>query len=127
MKICTLFYVLFDCIENLEFYGNIELLSALKETKKGGKKMNVAEWILVAILSITLLVFLIVGIIALVKWNHLVDEAKKVVIKGQDIAETANDIAENVKGITSIGSVVKNLTNRIETDAKKSKKPEKKV
>ena len=55
--------------------------------------MNIAEWILVAFLSVALLVFLIVGIVALVKWNHLVDEAKKVVKKGQDIADTTNDIA----------------------------------
>ena len=75
--------------------------------------MNIAEWILVSLLSITLLIFLIIAIVALVKWNHLVDEAKKVIIKSQDIAETANDIAENVKGMTSVGNVVKTLSEKV--------------
>ena len=74
--------------------------------------MNIAEWILVAFLSVAFLIFLIIGIIALVKWNHLVDEAKKVVVKSQDIASTANDIAENVKGITSVGNLVQAVTTK---------------
>ena len=89
--------------------------------------MTIAEWILVAFLSVALLVFLIVGIVALVKWNHLVDEAKKVIIKGQDIAETTNDIAENVKGMTSFGKVIKTVSDSVakavdEKTTKKSKK-----
>lgn len=87
--------------------------------------MNLAEWILVAFLSIALLIFIIVGIIALVKWNHLVDEAKKIVIKGQDIAETTNDIAENVKGMTSLGNIVKTISNNVSDNLSK-KKPSKK-
>ena len=90
--------------------------------------MNIAEWILVAFLSIALLVFLIIGIIALIKWNHLVDEAKKIVIKGQDIAETTNDIAENVKGMTSFGKVIKTVSDSVadSIDKKTTKKPTKK-
>ncbi len=86
--------------------------------------MTIAEWILVAFLSVALLVFLIVGIVALVKWNHLVDEAKKVVIKGQDIAETTNDIAENVKGMTSFGNIIKTVSNSVAdaVDDKSTKK-----
>lgn len=86
--------------------------------------MNIAEWILVAFLSVALLVFLIIGIVALVKWNHLVDEAKKVVIKGQDIAETTNDIAENVKGMTSFGNIIKTVSNSVAdaVDDKSTKK-----
>lgn len=87
--------------------------------------MNLAEWILVAFLSVALLIFIIVGIIALVKWNHLVDEAKKIVIKGQDIAETTNDIAENVKGMTSLGNIVKTISNNVSDNLSK-KKPSKK-
>lgn len=86
--------------------------------------MTIAEWILVAFLSVALLVFLIIGIVALVKWNHLVDEAKKVVIKGQDIAETTNDIAENVKGMTSFGNIIKTVSNSVAdaVDDKSTKK-----
>ena len=87
--------------------------------------MNLAEWILVAFLSVALLIFIIVGIIALVKWNHLVDEAKKIFIKGQDIAETTNDIAENVKGMTSLGNIVKTISNNVSDNLSK-KKPSKK-
>ena len=87
--------------------------------------MNLAEWILVAFLSVALLIFIIVGIVALVKWNHLVDEAKKIVIKGQDIAETTNDIAENVKGMTSLGNIVKTISNNVSDNLSK-KKPSKK-
>lgn len=89
--------------------------------------MNVAEWILVGFLSIALLIFIIVGIIVLVKCIHLVDETKKVVIKGQDIAETTNDIVENVKGMTSVGNIVKTVSDNVvknltkDTKSKKSK------
>lgn len=75
--------------------------------------MNVAEWILVGFLSVALLVFIIVGIVTLIKCNHLVDEAKKIVIKGQDIAETTNDIAENVKGMTSVGNIVQTISDSV--------------
>ena len=68
--------------------------------------MNVAEWILVAILSLTLFVFLIVGIILMVRLLSLTDEAKKVVIKSQDIAGNANEVVANVKGLTSVGGTV---------------------
>lgn len=68
--------------------------------------MNVAEWIIVAILSMTLLVFLIVGIVLLVKLIGLTKEAGKIVEEGQDIAKNANGVVSNVKGMTSIGGTV---------------------
>lgn len=80
--------------------------------------MNLAEWILVGFLSVALLIFLILAIVALAKWNSLVDEAKKIVIKSQDIASTANDIAENVKGITSVGGLVQTLTDKFADNIK---------
>ena len=64
--------------------------------------MNVAEWIIVAILSMTLLVFLIVGIVLFVKLIGLTKEAEKVVIESQDIAKNTNGIVSNVRGMTSI-------------------------
>ena len=68
--------------------------------------MNVAEWILVVILSITLFVFLIVGIILFIKLIGVSKEMKKVVVESQDIAKNANGIVSNVKGMTSIGGTM---------------------
>ncbi len=68
--------------------------------------MNTAEWILVAILGITLFIFLIVGIVLMAKLLGLVDDAKRVVGKSQDIAENANEVVANVRGLTSVGGTV---------------------
>ena len=85
--------------------------------------MNVAEWILVAFLSLALLVFLIVGIILLVKLIELTKVAQKIVVKGQDIAAKADDVVDNVKDMTSIGGVVKTFSEKIiEADKKKTSK-----
>lgn len=80
--------------------------------------MNTAEWILVVILSVTLLVFLILGIILLAKLIKMTKEAQKIVVTGQSIAEKADDVAENIKDMTSIGGIVKNFSNKC-TNAKK--------
>lgn len=74
--------------------------------------MNVAEWILVAILSVTLFIFLIVGIILLVKLIGLTKEVKKVVEEGQDIAKNANGIVSNIKGMTSLGGAIQALVDK---------------
>ena len=88
--------------------------------------MNTAEWILVAILSVTLFVFLIVGIVLLIVLIKLTKEAKKVVIKSQDIAENANGIVSNVKGMTSIGGTVEMFVDKYVTPKLKEKLKEKK-
>lgn len=74
--------------------------------------MNTAEWILVAILSVTLFIFLLTGIILLVKLIHLTEDASRVVQRGQDIADNANGIVQNVKGMTSIGGVVQTFVDK---------------
>lgn len=74
--------------------------------------MNVAEWILVAILSLTLLVFLIIGIVLLVKMISLTKEVRKVVIESQDIARNTNGIVTNIKGMTSIGGTMELFIDR---------------
>lgn len=74
--------------------------------------MNVAEWIIVAILSLTLLVFLILGIILLAKLIGLSKEVEKIAIEGQDIAKNANGIAANVKGMTAIGGVAEMFVDK---------------
>ena len=74
--------------------------------------MNVAEWIIVAILSMTLLLFLILGIVLIIRLLDLSKEVKKVVIEGQDIAKNTNGIVTNVKGMTSIGGTVEMFVDR---------------
>lgn len=87
--------------------------------------MNVAEWILVAILSLTLFIFLVVGIVLFVKLLGLVSEAQKVVIKGQDIADNTNGIINNIKGMTSIGGTVQMFVDKYINPKLKNKIKEK--
>lgn len=93
--------------------------------------MNTAEWILVAILSVTLFVFLICGIILIIKLIDLSKSMKEVAIEGKDIARNANGIVSNVKGMTSIGGTIEmfvdkyinpKLKDKIKTDKKEEKK-----
>ena len=93
--------------------------------------MNVAEWILVAILSITLFIFLVVGIILMIRLMGVADEAKRVAVKGQDIADNANDVVENMKGMTAIGSTMgmlvdKYVNPKVKEKIKETKKEEEK-
>ena len=89
--------------------------------------MNVAEWILVVILSITLFIFLVVGIVLMVKLLGVADEAKRVVINSQDISENANGVVSNVRGMTSIGVVVQTFVDKyVEPKLKEDKKYTKK-
>lgn len=88
--------------------------------------MNVAEWILVVILSVTLFIFLVIGIILMVKLLGIADEAKRVVIKGQDIAENANGVVSNVRGMTSIGGVVQTFVDKYVEPKLKEKQATKK-
>lgn len=75
--------------------------------------MNVAEWILVVLLSVTLLIFLITAIVLIIKLIFLAEEAKKIIQTGQGIAAKADDIIDNVKGMTSVGGIVKTFANRV--------------
>lgn len=87
--------------------------------------MNTAEWILVAFLSMALLIFIILGIVLLIKLIGIAKEAKKIVVKGQDIAANANDVVTNVKGLTSVGGVVQTFADKY-MDPKYKKNKEKK-
>lgn len=89
--------------------------------------MNTAEWILVVILSVTLFIFLICGIVLIIKLIGLSKEVKEVVIEGQDIAKNTNGIVSNVKGMTSIGGTVemfvdKYINPKLKEKMKESKK-----
>ncbi len=93
--------------------------------------MNTAEWILVAILSVTLFIFLIVGIILVIKLISLSKEVKKVVVEGQDIAKNTNGIVSNVKGMTAIGGTMemfvdKYINPKLKEKMKDAKKEEEK-
>lgn len=74
--------------------------------------MNTAEWILVAILGVTLFVFLVVGIVLMVKMFDVVDESKRVLRKSQDIADNANEVVSNVRGLTSVGGTVEMFVDK---------------
>lgn len=92
--------------------------------------MDVAEWIIVAILCTTLLVFLIVGIVLIVKLIGLTNEAKEVVRESQDIAKNTSGIVSNIKGMTSIGGTVemfvdKYVNPKLKSKIEKSEKSEK--
>lgn len=83
--------------------------------------MNTAEQILVIFLSTALFIFLVVGIVLIIKLIKFINEAKKIVLTGQSIAEKADDVVDNVKDLTSVGGLVKTLVNNY-NDGKKSKK-----
>lgn len=71
--------------------------------------LNVAEWIIVGILSFFLLVFLILGIILLVKLIKISNQAKRIVETGQSIADKADDVASNIREMTSVGGLLRGL------------------
>lgn len=82
--------------------------------------MEIATWILVVILSIALFVFLVAGIVLAIKLIQATEEAKKVIATSQQIATKADDIVDNVKGMTSVGGIVKNFAVRaMENQAKR--------
>ncbi len=75
--------------------------------------MAIAEWILVIFLSVTLFVFLVSGVVLIIKLIGLAEEVRKIVQTGQGIAAKADDIVDNVKGMTSVGGIVKTFANRV--------------
>ena len=75
--------------------------------------MELATWILVIFLSVTLFIFLVVGIILMIRLIGITKEANKIVLQGQNIAEKADDIADNVRDMTTVGGLVKHFVNNI--------------
>lgn len=70
--------------------------------------MNTAEWIIVAILSLTLFVFLILGILLLTKLldlsrdtKHLIKQLNRIANKGNNIMDDARDTVAGVKSAAS--------------------------
>ncbi len=88
--------------------------------------MNTAEWILVVILSVSLFIFIVLGIALLIKLLKVTKEVNKIVVKGQDIARNANDVVTNIKGMTSLGGVVKTFADKYTDPKYKTEEKEKK-
>ncbi|MBR5620900.1 hypothetical protein IKW75_00170 [Candidatus Saccharibacteria bacterium] len=86
--------------------------------------MNVAEWIIVGILAATLFIFLIIGIIFLIKSIKLVNQLNRIVKSGQDLADKANSIADNFKGAGAavVGGLVNAFTSKYNKGGRQSKK-----
>ena len=71
--------------------------------------LNTAEWIIVGILSFTLFVFLVLGIILIVKLLKITKQAKKIVETSQAVADKADDIADNLRDMTSVGLLTRSI------------------
>ncbi len=69
--------------------------------------MEAPAWILVIFLSVALFIFLVLGIVLIIALIGVTKEAKKIMLQGQNIAETAGDIAENVRDFTTVGGLVR--------------------
>jgi biopolymer transport protein ExbB/TolQ len=83
--------------------------------------METAAWILVIFLSTALFLFIVVGIVLLIKLIDFTKEAKKIVVQSQDIAEKADDIVGNVRDMTTVGGLVKHFVNAYtESEAEKT-------
>lgn len=87
--------------------------------------METPAWILVFILSGMLFLFLLLFIILLIKLIGITKEAKKIMIQGQGIAEKADDIAGNVRDMTTVGGLVKYFVDNYTGDGAKKKKSKK--
>ena len=84
--------------------------------------METPAWILVFILSGMLFLFLVLFIVLLVKLIGVTKEAKKIMIQGQGIAEKADDIAGNVRDMTTVGGLVKYFVENYTGEGAKKKK-----
>jgi biopolymer transport protein ExbB/TolQ len=89
--------------------------------------MEAPAWILVIFLSVALFIFLVLGIVLIIALIGVTKEAKKIMLQGQNIAEKADDIADNVRDMTTVGGLVKYFTeNYLEKAEKKKAKKSKK-
>lgn len=87
--------------------------------------METPAWILVFILSGMLFLFLLLFIILLIKLIGVTKEAKKIMIQGQGIAEKADDIAGNVRDMTTVGGLVRYFVDNYTGEGARKKKAKK--
>ncbi len=83
--------------------------------------MNVAEWIIMVILAVTLFVFLLLGIIVFVKVLKLLKETRRFIATGQEFADKASGVANNLYEMTLVGSI-SGLAKRIKKQYNRFKK-----
>ena len=83
--------------------------------------MNVAEWIIMVILAVTLFIFLILGIIVLVKIMKLIKETRRFIETGQEFADKASGVASNLYEMTFVGGI-SGLAKRIKKQYNKFRK-----
>lgn len=83
--------------------------------------MNVAEWIIMVILAATLFVFLLLGIIVFVKVLKLLKETRRFIATGQEFADKASGVANNLYEMTLVGSI-SGLAKRIKKQYNRFKK-----
>ena len=87
--------------------------------------METPAWILVFILSGMLFLFLLLFIILLIKLIGITKEAKKIMIQGQGIAQKSDDIAGNVRDMTTVGGLVKYFVDNYTGEGARKKKSKK--
>lgn len=83
--------------------------------------MNVAEWIIMIILAATLFVFLLLGIIVFIKVLKLLKETRRFIATGQEFADKASGVANNLYEMTLVGSI-SGLAKRIKKQYNRFKK-----
>ena len=83
--------------------------------------MNVAEWVIMIILATTLFIFLVLGIVVLVKLSKLLKEARHFVETGQEFADKATGVASNLYDMTLVGGIT-GLVKKIKRQYNKNKK-----
>ena len=67
--------------------------------------LNTAEYIIAGILSFSLFVFLILGIVLLVKLIKITNEVNAVIKTAKEIGDKTNDVMENVHKASYMASV----------------------
>ncbi len=82
--------------------------------------MNTAEWIIAGILSATLFIFLVLGIIVMIKVLKLLKETRRFIETGQEFADKASGVANNLYEMTLVGSIT-GLAKRIKKQYNKFK------
>lgn len=69
--------------------------------------MELSAWILILTLSGVLLLFLIMGIIVLVRLLQLIGEGKQIVGKSSEIVDKTDQVVDNIKQIATVSGIVK--------------------
>jgi hypothetical protein len=87
--------------------------------------MDTASQVLLIIVSATLSIFLLVGIIAIVKSIKILNHIKSITEKAERIADNAehvSDFFQKTAGPAAIAKLISNIIGHIKKPAKESKK-----